>query len=112
MVNRWQSGGTIPESGKDQIMVNIYVGNLAYAVTEEDLRQAFEGYGQVERTSVITDRLTGRSRGFGFVEMANETEARAAIAALNETPLKGRNLLVNEARPQTDRPRRPARRGE
>jgi RNA recognition motif-containing protein len=93
-------------------MVNIYVGNLAYAVTEEDLRQAFEGYGQVERTSVISDRLTGRSRGFGFVEMVNDAEAQAAIAALNETPLKGRNLLVNEARPQTDRPRRPARRGE
>jgi RNA recognition motif-containing protein len=91
-------------------MVNIYVGNLAYAVTEDDLRMAFEAYGTVDRASVVTDRMTGRSKGFGFVEMANEAEAHKAIAELNETALKGRNIMVNEARPQTDRPRRPPRR--
>jgi RNA recognition motif-containing protein len=90
-------------------MVNIYVGNLAYAVTEDDLRVAFEAYGAVDRASVVTDRMTGRSKGFGFVEMPNEPEARKAIAELNETALKGRNVMVNEARPQTDRPRRPPR---
>ena len=89
-------------------MVNIYVGNLAYGVTEDELRTAFEPFGAVERTSVITDRMTGRSKGFGFVEMGNESEARAAIAKLNETELNGRNIVVNEARPQTDRPRRSA----
>ena len=89
-------------------MVNIYVGNLAYAVTEDELRSAFEQYGSVERASVITDRMTGRSKGFGFVEMGNEAEAREAISKLNETELKGRNIVVNEARPQTDRPRRGA----
>ena len=87
-------------------MVNIYVGNLAYAVTEDDLRTSFEQYGAVDRASVITDRMTGRSKGFGFVEMSNEAEARAAITKMNETELKGRNIVVNEARPQTDRPRR------
>jgi RNA recognition motif-containing protein len=90
-------------------MVNIYVGNLAYAVTEDDLRVAFEAYGAVDRASVVTDRMTGRSKGFGFVEMPNEAEAREAITKLNETALKGRNVMVNEARPQTDRPRRPPR---
>jgi len=89
-------------------MVNIYVGNLAYAVTEDELRSAFEQYGSVDRASVITDRMTGRSKGFGFVEMGSEAEAREAIAKLNETELKGRNIVVNEARPQTDRPRRGA----
>jgi RNA recognition motif-containing protein len=89
-------------------MVNIYVGNLAYGVTEDELRTAFEQYGSVERASVITDRMTGRSKGFGFVEMASESESREAIAKLNETELKGRNIVVNEARPQTDRPRRGA----
>jgi RNA recognition motif-containing protein len=101
-----KSGETIPKSGKDQKMVNIYVGNLAYGVTEDELRSTFEQFGAVERASVITDRMTGRSKGFGFVEMGNEAEARAAITKLNETDLKGRNIVVNEARPQTDRPRR------
>ncbi len=87
-------------------MVNIYVGNLAYGVTDDELRAAFEQYGAVDRASVVTDRMSGRSKGFGFVEMPKEAEARAAIAGLNETELKGRNILVNEARPQTDRPRR------
>jgi RNA recognition motif-containing protein len=89
-------------------MVNIYVGNLAYGVTEDELKVTFEQFGAVERASVITDRMTGRSKGFGFVEMGSEAEARAAITKLNETDLKGRNIVVNEARPQTDRPRRSA----
>jgi RNA recognition motif-containing protein len=88
-------------------MVNIYVGNLAYGVTDDELRAAFEQYGAVDRASVVTDRMSGRSKGFGFVEMPKEAEARSAIAGLNETELKGRNILVNEARPQSDRPRRP-----
>ena len=92
-------------------MVNIYVGNLPYTVTEDDLRVAFEAHGTVERAAIITDRMSGRSKGFGFVEMPNETEAREAIAKMNETDLKGRNILVNEARPQAERPRRTERRG-
>jgi RNA recognition motif-containing protein len=87
-------------------MVNIYVGNLSYTVTEDELRMAFEAYGKVDRASVITDRMTGHSKGFGFVEMPNDAEAKTAIASLNETDLKGRNILVNEARPQTARPPR------
>ena len=90
-------------------MVNIYVGNLSYTVTEDDLRSAFEAYGKVDRASVITDRMTGHSKGFGFVEMPNEPEARSAISGLNETDLKGRNILVNEARPQSARPPRAPR---
>jgi RNA recognition motif-containing protein len=81
-------------------MINIYAGNLAYAVTEEDLRQAFEAYGQVEKVAVIMDRLSGRSRGFGFVEMPNDEEAKAAIAGLHDVDLKGRKLLIREARPK------------
>jgi RNA recognition motif-containing protein len=81
-------------------MLNIYAGNLAYSVTEEDLRQAFSAYGEVERASVIMDRLTGHSRGFGFVEMTNDDEARAAIEGLHEADLKGRKMLIREARPK------------
>jgi RNA recognition motif-containing protein len=93
-------------------MINIYAGNLAYSVTEEDLRGAFEQYGAVERVSVISDRLTGRSRGFGFVEMPNDEEARKAITSLHDVELKGRKLLVREARPKAEMPRgeRPPRR--
>ena len=90
-------------------MVNVYVGNLSYTVTEDDLRVAFEAYGKVDRASVITDRMTGHSKGFGFVEMPNAAEAQAAISGLNETDLKGRNILVNEARPQSARPPRQSR---
>ena len=90
-------------------MVNLYVGNLSYNTTEDDLRKLFEAHGTVERASVTTDRATGRSRGFGFVEMANENEAQAAIAALNETELGGRNLMVNIARPKGERTERRSR---
>ena len=80
--------------------MNIYVTNLAYTTTEEELSQLFEPYGSVESVRIITDRETGRSRGFGFVEMPDATEARAAIAGLNGTALGGRALTVDEARPR------------
>jgi RNA recognition motif-containing protein len=82
---------------------NIFVGNLDFNTSEEELRQAFEGYGQVDRVSIMTDRETGRSRGFGFVEMTNAEDGEKAIAALNGTQLGGRTLNVNEARPKTER---------
>jgi RNA recognition motif-containing protein len=82
--------------------VNIYVGNLSFDTTEEALREAFANYGEVTSTSIITDKYSGRSRGFGFVEMANSAEASAAIAALNGTEMDGRTLNVNEARPRTE----------
>ncbi len=84
---------------------NIYVGNLSYDSTEEALRSLFEQYGNVHSARVITDRVTGRSRGFGFVEMDNEG-SDAAIAALNGYELDGRALKVNEARPRESRPPR------
>jgi cold-inducible RNA-binding protein len=88
------------------LYVNIFVGNLAREVTEDDLRQAFEAFGQVSSAAVIKDRETQASRGFGFVEMANQGEATAAIQALNGAELKGRRMNVNEARPREDRPPR------
>ncbi len=83
--------------------MNIYVGNIPFTATADDLRQLFEQYGVVESVSVITDRETGRSRGFGFVEMPNLNEAQAAIAALHGTEMSGRPLTVNEARPREPR---------
>jgi RNA recognition motif-containing protein len=83
---------------------NIFVGNLSFNTGEDELRQLFEAYGQVDRVSIMTDRETGRSRGFGFVEMANEEEGEKAIAALNGQQVGGRKLNVNEARPKGDRP--------
>jgi RNA recognition motif-containing protein len=89
--------------------MNIYVGNLAYGVTDEDLRTAFSAYGEVSRANVIMDRDTGRSKGFGFVEMPDNAQAEAAINGLNDKPLSGRAIRVNEAKPREDRPRRPPR---
>ncbi len=85
--------------------MNIYVGNLAYKMSEEDLRAAFEAFGTVDSARFVTDRETGRSKGFGFVEMPNQDEALAAINALNGTELFGRTVTVNEARPREERPR-------
>jgi RNA recognition motif-containing protein len=82
---------------------NIFVGNLSFSAREEELRAMFEAHGAVERVSILTDRDTGRSRGFGFVEMTNDAEADRAIAAVNGTDLGGRTLNVNEARPKQDR---------
>jgi RNA recognition motif-containing protein len=83
--------------------MNIHVMNLAYTTTEEELSQLFEPYGLVESCRIITDRATGRSRGFGFVEMPDATEAQAAIDGLNGTSLGGRPLTVSEARPREER---------
>jgi len=87
--------------------MNIYVGNLAYGVTDDDLREAFSAFGEVSRANVIMDRDTGRSKGFGFVEMPDNSQAEAAINGLNEKELSGRAIRVNEAKPREDRPRRP-----
>lgn len=84
-------------------MKNIFVGNLDFNTGEEELRQLFEAYGQVDRVSIMTDRETGRSRGFGFVEMTNAEDGEKAIAALNGNQLGGRTLNVNEARPKVER---------
>ncbi len=83
-------------------MKNIFVGNLDFGATEDSIRSLFEEYGAVERVSVLKDRDTGRSRGFGFVEMTNADEAERAINALNGTNFGGRPLNVNEARPKGD----------
>lgn len=83
--------------------MNIYAGNLSYDTGSQELREAFAQYGQVDDARVIEDRATGRSRGFGFVEMPNDPEARKAIEELNGTSLQGRNITVNEARPREDR---------
>ncbi len=80
--------------------MNIYVGNLSFEVTDADLQELFAAYGQVESASVIKDRFSGESRGFGFVEMPSKSDADAAIAALNGTDLKGRSITVNEAKPK------------
>lgn len=82
--------------------MNIYVGNLSREVSEDELRKAFEAFGQVTSVNVIKDRYSGESRGFGFVEMATKTEAQAAINGLNGTSLKERTLSVSEARPRTE----------
>ena len=81
----------------------LYVGGLPYAVTEDRLQEIFSAHGTVESARVITDRFTGRSRGFGFVEMSSEEEAQTAIDSLNGSDLEGRTLTVNESRPQEDR---------
>ena len=83
--------------------MNIYVGNLSGETTEDDLRGAFEAFGQVESVNLIKDKFTGEPRGFGFVEMPSKNEAQKAIDELNGTDLKGRTINVNEARPKTDR---------
>ena len=83
--------------------MNIYVGNLASDLSDEDLRQAFEMHGQVESVKIIRDRFSGESRGFGFVEMPAKAEAESAITDLNGKELKGRKLNVNEARPRSER---------
>ncbi|NBC22246.1 MAG: RNA-binding protein [Gammaproteobacteria bacterium] len=87
-------------------MTNIYVGNLAYSVTSDDLRDVFAEYGEVSSANVIMDKFSGRSKGFGFVEMPDSSAASAAIEALNEQDLQGRNMRVNEARPREERPPR------
>ncbi|MGM0622034.1 MAG: RNA recognition motif domain-containing protein [Bacteroidota bacterium] len=82
--------------------MNIYVGNLPYSVVEEDLREIFEEYGEVASVKIINDKLTGRSKGFGFVEMDEDDEAKKAIEELNNADLSGRNIKVNESRPRSN----------
>jgi len=89
--------------------MNIYVGNLPYNITEDELRDVFAEFGEVSQASVITDKFSGQSKGFGFVEMPNNSEADEAIKALNESSLKGRNIKVNQAKPRGDRPQRRSR---
>ena len=84
--------------------MNIYVSNIAFTATTQDLRQLFESYGAVDKVNIITDRDTGRSRGFGFVEMPDSAAAKAAIQGLNGKDLAGRALNVNEAKPREPRP--------
>lgn len=83
--------------------MKIYVGNLSYEANESDLKEQFSAFGEVDSVSIIKDKYSGQSRGFAFVEMSDNTAAQAAITALNDKELKGRNMSVNEARPQTDR---------
>lgn len=86
--------------------MNIYVGNLPFTATEDDVRQIFGAYGQVESVALIKDKLTGKPRGFGFVEMPKDTEAQAAIQALNGSDFNGRDMVVNPARPREEGQRR------
>jgi RNA recognition motif-containing protein len=87
------------------LIMNLYVGNLSREVTEDDLRQAFEAYGEVTSATLIKDKFSGEPRGFGFVEMPAKAQAIAAMKALNGQDLKGRSLIVNEARPREERRR-------
>ena len=82
--------------------MNIYVGNLSYGVVEEDLKEIFEEYGNVDSVKIITDKFSGKSKGFGFVEMAGSDEAKKAIEELNGGTLDNRKVIVNEARPRTN----------
>ena len=90
--------------------MRLYVGNLAFATTNDELKAEFEKFGAVDSATVIMDRETGRSKGFGFVDMNNDEEAKAAIAGLDGKELGGRNVRVNEARPKEERPPRGPRR--
>ena len=89
--------------------MNIYVGNLSYNVTEDELKNVFAQYGEVSSAKIITDKYSGRSKGFGFVEMPVQGEAEEAITSLNDKEVKGRNIKVNKARPKEDRPQRDSR---
>ncbi len=84
--------------------MNIYVGNLAYSVTEDDLKEAFGAFGEVASVSLIKDKFTGQSKGFAFVEMPNNAQAESAIKGMNDKPLKGRPVKVNQAKPREERP--------
>ncbi len=86
--------------------MNIYVGNLPFDTTEDQLNELFSQYGSVQKASIIMDRETGRSRGFGFVEMTDDSQAQSAIDALNQKDFNGRPLTVNQAQPREDKPRR------
>jgi RNA recognition motif-containing protein len=86
--------------------MNIYVGNLSYNMTEDELRDMFSEFGEVSSVNIISDKYSGQSKGFGFVEMPKQSEAEEAIKALNESSVKGRSIKVNQARPRNERPQR------
>jgi len=86
--------------------MNIYVGNLSYEITDDEVRDIFSPHGEVSSVSIIKDKYSGQSKGFGFVEMPNQAEAEEAIKTLNESDLKGRNIKVNQAKPKEERPKR------
>ncbi len=88
--------------------MNIYVGNLSYEITDDEVRDIFSPHGEISSLSIIKDKYSGQSKGFGFVEMPNQAEAEEAIKALNESDLKGRNIKVNQAKPKEERPKRRA----
>jgi RNA recognition motif-containing protein len=89
--------------------MNIYVGNLQYGVTEDELKELFEEFGEVMSVKIITDKYSGRSKGYGFVEMSNNNEAKKAIENLNEKDLRGRNIRVNQAREREENSKRNSR---
>ncbi len=89
--------------------MNIYVGNLAYTVTESELQEAFSGFGEISSVRLVSDKFSGKSKGFGFIEMPNNSEAEAAINALNESSFKERDIKVSQAKPREERPQRRAR---
>ncbi len=89
--------------------MEIYDGSLPYTVTEDDLKEAFAPFGEVSSVRLVSDKFSGKSKGFGFVEMPSNEEAEAAIAALNENDFKGRDIKVNQAKPKEERPQRRAR---
>lgn len=98
-------GSAVNNRQEEQMAKKLYVGNLSYNVTEDSLKEVFAAMGEVQSVRIITDAATGRSKGFGFVEMAADEDADKAIAALNGTAVLDRTINVSEARPQTDRPR-------
>jgi RNA recognition motif-containing protein len=91
------------KTARESVLMNIYVGNLSYTLEESELQDAFAEFGEVSSVKILTDRETGRSRGFGFVEMPNQAEGEAAVAQLNGKDVGGRALRVNEARPREER---------
>ena len=86
--------------------MNIYVGNLSYEITDDEVKDLFSPHGEISSVSIIKDKQSGQSKGFGFIEMPNQAEAEEAIKALNESELKGRNIKVNQARPKEEHPKR------
>jgi RNA recognition motif-containing protein len=104
----WLSGNVYLTNTREIIgaEMNIYVGNLSYDVTEDEVRDIFSPHGEISSLSIIKDKYSGQSKGFGFVEMPNQAEAEEAIKTLNESDLKGRNIKVNQAKPKEERPTR------